>query len=94
MHLCMRAWTPNENEMETEETALERRRRLARERVLVEGEGFCCSLYKQPLMNTVLILQMGVTNVNLSFYIALTPSNNLDVSVHATSVQKCVKRSH
>ena len=47
-------------EMETEnemETALERRRRLAREREsatlrLVEGEGFCCSLYKQPLMNS------------------------------------------
>ena len=47
------------NEMETEETALERRRRLAQERVLqnisglVEGEGFCCSLYKQPLMNKI-----------------------------------------
>ena len=47
------------NEMETEETALERRRRLAQERVLqnisglVEGEGFFCSLYKQPLMNKI-----------------------------------------
>ena len=41
-------WT--ENEIETEETALERRRKLAREcyRIFqVEGEGFCCSLYKQ-----------------------------------------------
>ena len=41
-----------ENEKETEETALlERRRRLAIR--LVEGEGFCCSLYKQPLMNRI-----------------------------------------
>ena len=46
--------------METEETALERRRKLTREREsateyfrLVEGEGFCCSLYKQPLMNRI-----------------------------------------
>ena len=58
------------------ETVLERRRRLAREREsateyfrLVEGEGFCCSLYKQPLMNRI-AKQMGVT---------LTPSNNLEV---------------
>ena len=54
---------------EIEETALERRRRLARERVpteyfrLVEGEGFCCSLYKQPLMNTIVVInnKMEVT---------------------------------
>ena len=47
---------------ETEETALERRRRLARESAteyfrLVQGEGFCC---KQPLMNTIVITKMGV----------------------------------
>ena len=56
---------------------------------LVEGEGFCCSLYKQPLMNTI-NNKMGVTtvytNVNLIELLALTPSNHLDVSVHATSV--------
>ena len=29
---------------------------------LVEGEGFCCSLYKQPLMNTIVVInnKMGV----------------------------------
>ena len=53
------------SEMETEETALERRRRLAREKVLqnisrlVEGEGYCCSLYKQPLMNTIVVINNG-----------------------------------
>ena len=49
---------------------------------LVEGEGFCCRLYKQPLMK-----QNGsyYTKCKLEL-LALTPSNNLDVSVHATSV--------
>ena len=46
---------------------------------LVEGEGFCCSLYKQPLMNKIV-------NRSLLVLLALTPSNNLDVSVHAKSV--------
>ena len=76
IYACAHAWTlamqgwqcqSTENEIETEETALERQRRLAREREccrLVEGEGFCCSLYKQPLMNKS---EWELTNVNLSF---------------------------
>ena len=39
-----------------------------REKYFRLGEGFWCSLYKQPLMNRiVVIITMGVTNVNLSF---------------------------
>ena len=49
---------------------------------LVEGEGFCCSLYKQPLMN-IKIVNGSLLKLEL---LALTPSNNLDVAVHATSV--------
>ena len=48
---------------------------------LVEGEGFCCSLYKQPLMNRIVVIYQWELLI-----LALTPSNNLDVSVHATSV--------
>ena len=56
MHARMDTSIANGLRMMPEETALERRRRLAREREcfrLVEGEGFCCSMYKQPLMNKI-----------------------------------------
>ena len=74
--------------------ALERRRRLARERecyrifqVGVEGEGFCCSLYKQPLMNKI---TMGVTNVSSD---SLKQPGCLCTCNKCLS-QKCVKQGH
>ena len=50
--------------METGETDKAGKRESATEYFrLVEGEGFCCSLYKQPLMNTIVVInnKMRVT---------------------------------